>query len=126
MEGSSHRAWGVVEPSADGRFSGDGDEEEEEEDGCLEPAGEAGGAVGGRGAAGLRAPLPASSAFCHQRHLALGPGCVLAVIACPFKFWDLSLTGAEVCLHRLFQLPCSPGPSLLRGGREGETPAQWV
>lgn len=38
---------------------------------------------------------------------------------CPFKFWELSLTGAEVYLHRLFQLPCSPCPSLLRGtGKE--------
>lgn len=37
---------------------------------------------------------------------------------CPFKFWELSLTGAEVYLHRLFQLAWSPFPSLLRGTRK--------
>ena len=72
----------------------------------------------GRGRGRLAAPFPANNALCHQRHLALRPGCVLGVITCPFKFWELSLTGAEVYLHRLFQLPCSPCPSLRRGTGE--------
>lgn len=46
MQGSLHRAWGVAGPSADGRFSGDGDEEDQEDGACLEMAGEAGGAAG--------------------------------------------------------------------------------
>lgn len=55
MQGSLHRAWGVAGPSADGRFSGDGDEEDQEDGACLEMAGEAGGAAG-VGAAGLLSP----------------------------------------------------------------------
>lgn len=105
----------MIKLSTNGSGDDDSDkeEEEEEEDVCvsLEMFEEA-GPGSATGSWGLCAPLPANNTLCHQRRLALGPGCVLGVITCPFKFWELSLTGAEVSFHvywgSLQPLPRSP------------------
>lgn len=78
------------------------------------------------GARELCAPLSANKALCHQRHLALCPGCVLGMITCPFKFWELSLTGAEVYLPPFISAPAQPQPLSLERARLGETPARMV
>lgn len=124
VEGSLHRAWGTLRLSRHRSVRGDGGskekEEEEEEDVHVGLArGWASGHSFVGGSWGAAGSSRCQHALCHQRHLALCPGYVLGVITCPFKFWELSLTGAEVYLLHLLQLPCSPGPRLLRGGGAG-------
>lgn len=125
VEGSLHRAWGTLRLSRHRSVRGDGGskekEEEEEEDVHIGLArGWASGPSFVSGSWGAAGSSRCRHALCHQRHLALCPGCVLGVITCPFKFWELSLTGAEVYLLRLLQLPCSPGPPLPSGGPGAE------